>query len=166
MSMEPPLRPSGVVDRPPAGATHLAGLTLPGLANAHSHAFHRVLRGRSEKGQGSFWTWRDMMYSLADLLTPEQYFALARAVYAEMAVAGFTIVGEFHYLHHGPGGVRYGDPNVMGRAVLAAAREAGVKVVLLDTCYLEARPGHALEGAQLRFGDGDVEAWAACGRAG
>ena len=151
----------GVVDRPPAGAKHLAGLTLPGLANAHSHAFHRALRGRSEKGQGSFWTWRDMMYSLADLLTPDQYFALARAVYAEMAVAGFTIVGEFHYLHHAPGGVRYGDPNVMGRAVLAAAREAGVKVVLLDTCYLEAGPGRALEGAQLRFGDGDVEAWAA-----
>ena len=151
----------GVVDRPPAGAKHLAGLTLPGLANAHSHAFHRALRGRSEKGQGSFWTWRDMMYSLADVLTPEQYFALARAVYAEMAVAGFTIVGEFHYLHHAPGGVRYGDPNVMGRAVLAAAREAGVKVVLLDTCYLEAGPGRALEGAQLRFGDGDVEAWAA-----
>jgi formiminoglutamate deiminase len=151
----------GVVDRPPAGAKHLAGLTLPGLANAHSHAFHRALRGRSEKGQGSFWTWRDMMYSLADLLTPDQYFALARAVYAEMAVAGFTIVGEFHYLHHAPGGVRYGDPNVMGRAVLAAAREAGVKVVLLDTCYLEAGPGRPLEGAQLRFGDGDVEAWVA-----
>ncbi len=82
-------------------------------------------------------------------------------LYAEMALAGFTVVGEFHYLHHGPGGVRYDDPNAMGRALLAAAREAGVKVVLLDTCYLEAGPGRPLEGAQLRFGDGDVESWAA-----
>ena len=139
----------------PAGATHLAGLTLPGFANAHSHAFHRVLRSRAERARGTFWTWRDLMYSVADLLTPEQYFVLARAVYAEMALAGFTVVGEFHYLHHVPGGVPYDDPNEMGRAILAAAREAGVKVVLLDTCYLEAEPGHALEGAQLRFGDGE-----------
>ncbi len=124
-----------------ARARHLAGLTLPGLANAHSHAFHRALRGRSERGRGDFWTWREMMYSVADVLTPEQYFALARAVYAEMALAGFTVVGEFHYLHHRPGGRRYDDPNAMGRAILAAGKEAGVQVVLLDTCYLEAGRG-------------------------
>jgi formiminoglutamate deiminase len=151
----------GVNGSRPDHARHLAGLTLPGLANAHSHAFHRALRGRAQRGRESFWTWREMMYSVADGLTPEQYFALARAVYAEMALTGFTVVGEFHYLHHAPGGVRYDDPNAMGRAVLAAGREAGVKVVLLDTCYIEAGPGRALEGPQLRFGDGDVEAWAA-----
>jgi formiminoglutamate deiminase len=151
----------GVNEGRPAGATHLAGLTLPGLANAHSHAFHRALRGRSEQGRGDFWTWREMMYSVADLLTPEQYFTLARAAYAEMALAGFTLVGEFHYLHHRAGGGRYDDPNAMGRAILAAGKEAGVRVVLLDTCYLEAGPGRALEGAQRRFGDGNVEAWAA-----
>jgi formiminoglutamate deiminase len=146
--------------RRPEDATHLAGLTLPGFANTHSHAFHRALRSRAERARGSFWTWRDLMYSVADRLTPERYFALARAVYAEMALAGFTVVGEFHYLHHAPGGARYGDPNDMGRAVLAAGREAGVRVVLLDACYLEAGPGRALEGVQLRFGDGSVEAWA------
>ncbi len=100
------------------------------------------------------------MYSVADVITPELYFALARALYAEMALAGFTVVGEFHYLHHGPGGVPYDDPNAMGRALLAAAHEAGVRIVLLDTCYLESGPGRPLEGAQLRFGDRDVEAWA------
>ena len=144
----------------PEHATHLAGLTLPGFANTHSHAFHRALRGRAERARGSFWTWRDLMYSVADRLTPDRYFALARAVYAEMALAGFTVVGEFHYLHHASGGARYDDPNEMGRAVLAAGREAGVKVVLLDACYLEAGPGRDLEGVQLRFGDGSVEAWA------
>jgi formiminoglutamate deiminase len=150
-----------VNERRPARARHLAGLTLPGLANAHSHAFHRALRSRSEQGRGDFWTWRETMYSVADIVTPEQYFALARAAYAEMALAGFTVVGEFHYLHHRPGGGGYDDPNAMGRAILAAGKEAGVEVVLLDTCYLEAGPGRPLQGAQLRFGDGNVEAWAA-----
>jgi len=146
---------------PPAHAKQLAGLTLPGLANTHSHAFHRALRGRAQGGRGSFWTWRETMYAVADMLSPEQYFALARATYAEMALAGFTVVGEFHYLHHQPGGARYDDPNAMGRAILEAAEAAGVKVVLLDTCYLEAGPGRALQGPQLRFGDADAEAWAA-----
>ena len=92
------------VPRPPAGATRLEGLTLPGLANVHSHAFHRALRGRTQLGPGSFWTWRDLMYEVAARLDPDSYLALARAVFAEMALAGFTAVGEFHYLHHQPGG--------------------------------------------------------------
>lgn len=141
------------------GSHHLVGLTVPGLANAHSHAFHRALRSRAERVRGTFWTWRDMMYELSARLTPERYFALARAVYGEMALAGITAVGEFHYLHHAPGGARYSDPNEMGRALLAAGREAGVKVVLLDACYLEAGPGRPLEGPQVRFGDGNVDAW-------
>jgi formiminoglutamate deiminase len=138
----------------------LEGLTLPGLANAHSHAFQRALRGRTQRATGSFWTWRDQMYRLADRIDPESYFALARATYAEMALAGVTAVGEFHYLHHGPGGARYGDPNEMGRVLLAAAAEAGVRITLLDSCYLHGRIGASPEGAQRRFSDGSAEAWA------
>ena len=93
--------PSGT-PAPPPGARRLDGLTLPGLANAHSHAFQRALRGRTQHGSGSFWTWREQMYALAERLDPESYLALARATYAEMALAGVTTVGEFHYLHHGP----------------------------------------------------------------
>ncbi len=110
------------VDAPPPGAEVLRGLTLPGLANAHSHAFHRALRGTVQVGSGTFWTWREVMYSVADRLTPETYHALARAVYAEMALAGITCVGEFHYVHHAPGGTPYADPNAMGEALIGGRR--------------------------------------------
>jgi formiminoglutamate deiminase len=145
----------------PAGAVHLRGLTLPGLVNGHSHAFHRALRGRTHRAGGSFWTWREDMYAVADVLTPDSYHALARAAYAEMALAGITCVGEFHYLHHGPGGRPYADPNAMGEALIAAARDAGVRITLLDACYLAGGIGEELQGPQLRFGDGDASAWAA-----
>ena len=88
---------------PPSGAYGLDGMTLPGLANAHSHAFQRALRGRTQHGRGSFWTWREQMYRAAERIDPDTYLALARATYAEMALAGVTTVGEFHYLHHAPG---------------------------------------------------------------
>src|SRR5665811_94756 len=78
----------------------LPGLVLPGFANAHSHAFHRALRGRTHDHGGTFWSWRQAMYAVADRLDPDSYLALARAAYAEMALAGVTCVGEFHYLHH------------------------------------------------------------------
>ncbi|MFI2642968.1 formimidoylglutamate deiminase [Streptomyces sp. NPDC018610] len=148
------------VAAPPPGAEPLRGLTLPGLANAHSHAFHRALRGTVQVGSGTFWTWREVMYSVADRLTPETYHALARAVYAEMALAGITAVGEFHYVHHAPGGARYADPNAMGEALIEAAAEAGVRITLLDTCYLSAGFGEAPGHHQLRFSDGTAEAWA------
>ncbi|MFF3546059.1 formimidoylglutamate deiminase [Streptomyces platensis] len=147
-------------DTPPPGATALRGLTLPGLANAHSHAFHRALRGTVQVGTGTFWTWREIMYSVADRLTPDTYFALARAVYAEMALAGITCVGEFHYLHHAPGGTRYRDPNAMGEALLAAAAEAGIRITLLDTAYLSAGFGAQPNHHQLRFSDGTADRWA------
>lgn len=173
------------VDHPPAGATALRGLTLPGLANAHSHAFHRALRGVAQigarpdpgtapgpgisPGMGarsvptSFWSWRDVMYDIAGALDPDSYFALARAVYAEMALAGITCVGEFHYLHHQPDGTPYADPNAMGEALIAAAGEAGIRITLLDTAYLHGgftRTGYRpLEGVQLRFGDGTADRW-------
>jgi len=145
----------------PPHASRLAGLTLPGLANAHSHAFHRALRGRTQAGVGSFWTWREQMYAAASRLTPDSYFRLARAVYGEMTLAGITTVGEFHYLHHGPGGAPYDDPNAMGAALVAAAGEAGVRITLLDTCYLQGGIGVELNEVQQRFGDGDGLSWAA-----
>ncbi|MEU6810809.1 formimidoylglutamate deiminase [Streptomyces sp. NPDC046831] len=148
------------VAAPPAGAEVLRGLTLPGLANAHSHAFHRALRGTVQVGSGTFWTWREVMYAAAARLTPERYHALARAVYAEMALAGITAVGEFHYVHHAPGGRRYADPNAMGEALIEAAAEAGIRITLLDTCYLSAGFGQPPGTHQLRFSDGTAEAWA------
>ena len=148
---------------PPPGATCLAGLTLPGLANAHSHAFHRALRGRTHAETGSFWTWRERMYALAERLQPDAYRALATATFAEMVQAGFTCVGEFHYLHHDRGGTPYSRPNEMGQVLLEAAAAAGIRITLLDTCYLRGgiSAGAVLDGAQLRFGDGDVDGWAA-----
>lgn len=145
---------------PPPGAVVLRGLTLPGLANAHSHAFHRALRGTVQVGSGTFWTWREVMYRVADRLTPDTYHALARAVYAEMALAGITAVGEFHYVHHAPGGTPYADPNAMGEALIEAAAEAGIRITLLDTVYLSAGFGKAPDHHQLRFSDDTAEAWA------
>ncbi|WP_299520244.1 formimidoylglutamate deiminase [uncultured Serinicoccus sp.] len=146
------------------GDHRLPGVVLPGLANAHSHAFHRALRGRTHDGGGTFWTWRERMYAVSARLDPDSYLGLARAVYAEMALAGITAVGEFHYLHHAPGGRRYMDPNAMGHALVQAAADAGIRLTLLDTCYLAGGldgAGYAeLEGPQLRFGDLDAQAWA------
>ncbi|WP_033259268.1 MULTISPECIES: formimidoylglutamate deiminase [Kitasatospora] len=146
--------------RCPAGAVRLAGLALPGRANAHSHAFHRALRSTVQVGSGTFWTWRDTMYRFAAALDPDRYLALATAAYAEMALAGITAVGEFHYLHHAPGGARYADPNAMGAALIEAAARAGIRITLLDTCYLSSGFGAAPTETQLRFSDGDADAWA------
>lgn len=150
----------------PEGAVPLAGLTLPALANAHSHAFHRALRGRTHLGRGNFWSWRDLMYRVASRLDPDSYYRLARAVFAEMALAGIGVVGEFHYVHHRPNGGEYDDPNAMGAAVAAAARDAGIRLTLLDTLYLHGGLDPALGGyeplrpAQARFSDGSADRWA------
>ena len=142
----------------------LAGVTLPGMANTHSHAFHRALRGRVNGGGGNFWSWREQMWAVAAQLTPDTYYALARAVFGEMVLAGMTVVGEFHYVHHRVGGKPFGDPNAMGLALRHAADEAGIRITMLDTCYLEGGlngGGHVpLHPAQLRFSDGSVDAWA------
>lgn len=142
------------------GDVRLRGLTLPGFANTHSHAFHRALRGRVER-PGNFWSWRDEMYHVASALDPDRYRRLARAVFAEMVLSGFTAVGEFHYLHHAPGGRRYADPNAMGLALVDAAAEAGIRLTLLDTCYLQQAPHKDVDGVQGRFSDGGVAAWTA-----
>ena len=150
-------------DTPALPSSHcLRGLVVPGLANTHSHAFHRALRSRTQQDRGSFWTWRELMYRVADRLDPDSYRRLARGVYAEMALAGISSVGEFHYLHHDVGGVSYADPNAMGQALIAGANDAGVRLTLLDTCYLSsAVDGTPLAaGPQQRFGDGSGDAWA------
>ncbi|MBI2243408.1 MAG: formimidoylglutamate deiminase [Nocardioides sp.] len=131
----------------------LAGLTLPGLTNDHSHAFHRALRGRTQRGRGTFWTWREQMYAVAERLTPDTYFTLARATFREMVAAGYTSVSEFHYLH---------DPEpATGDALREAARAAGIRLTLLDACYVSSGFGAPPEGVQLRFSDGTAERWAA-----
>ena len=155
---------SGVVD-PPGQAIRLDGLTLPGFANAHSHAFHRTLRGRTHAGSGSFWTWRDEMYTAAASLDPDRQHEIALQVFGEMVAAGYTAVGEFHYLHHGPDGVPYENPNAMGEALLAAAGDTGIRITLLDTLYLhggieESGQFQGLDPVQRRFSDATAEAWA------
>ncbi|MFB6723767.1 formimidoylglutamate deiminase [Kribbella sp. NPDC056345] len=145
----------------PGDAVRLGGLVLPGLANCHSHAFHRALRGRTQTERGTFWTWREQMYAVASALTPDSYYDLARAVYGEMLLAGITAVGEFHYLHHAPGGRRYDDPNAMGAALIAAAQDVGLRITLLDTCYIAGGIDQPLNEVQQRFSDGDAASWAA-----
>lgn len=132
---------------------------VPAFANCHSHVFHRALRGRVT-GAGSFWAWRRQMYDLAAVLDPDLLFELAAATYAEMHLAGIRAVGEFHYLHHGPDGRPYADPNAMSEALIAAAREARVRLALLDTCYLASGFGEPPQGVQVRFSDGDADRWA------
>jgi formiminoglutamate deiminase len=146
-------------DSDPPRAIPVRGLVVPGLANTHSHAFHRALRGRTQRERGSFWTWRDQMYDVAARLDPDTYLALARATYREMAAAGITCVGEFHYLHHQPDGTPYDDPDEMGLALVHAAREAGIRITLLDTLYLSSGFGAPPEGAQVRYSDGSVDRW-------
>jgi formiminoglutamate deiminase len=148
----------------PPAPERLTGLTLPGFANAHSHAFHRALRATTQAGQGTFWTWRERMYEVAARLDPDSYLQLARAVYAEMALAGVSCAGEFHYLHHQPDGRPYADPNAMGLALVQAAAEAGLRITLLDACYLTGGLDRfgvlPLAGPQVRFSDRDAVRWA------
>ena len=150
------IRPESDID----DGRRLPGVTLPGMVNAHSHAFHRELRGLTHRQGGDFWLWRDLMYQVAGELTPESYEEIATRVFTEMALAGFTTVGEFHYVHHQPGGVPYENPNEMGDALIRAARSVGIRIALLDAGYLagglDERP---LNPVQTRFSDGTAENW-------
>lgn len=148
-----------VGEAPREGDIRLNGIVLPGAANAHSHAFHRALRGAGAPGD-TFWGWRKTMYRIASRLDPETYQALARSMYAEMLAAGYTSVAEFHYVHHQVDGTPYSDPNVMGEALRQAARDVGIRMTLLDTCYLSSGFGAAPEGVQIRFSDGSAAQWA------
>jgi formiminoglutamate deiminase len=136
----------------PADATALKGWTIPGLANVHSHAFQRLLRGEIESGGGDFWEWRAQMYRFTEW-DPDDYMKHARVVFRDMLEAGITAVGEFHYLHsHG---------NRLGEALITAAREEGIRITLIDACYLRGGlDGRPLEAEQLTFSDGDADRWA------
>lgn len=144
--------------RPGPDDVPVEGMVVSGAANCHSHAFHRCLRGAGVEGD-SFWSWRTSMYRVAERLTPESYHDLALGVFAEMVAGGYTSVGEFHYVHHRADGSPHDDPNAMGEALIAAAREAGIRLTLLDTCYLSSGFGSPLLPEQARFGDRDVHTW-------
>ncbi|MEV7607744.1 formimidoylglutamate deiminase [Paenarthrobacter sp. NPDC089322] len=145
--------------QPQPGDTPLAGVVFPAAANAHSHAFHRILRGRTHDGRGDFWVWREQMYKSASELTPEKYEKLATAVFAEMVVTGFSSVAEFHYVHHQPDGAPYAEPHAMELALARAAMSAGIRLTLLDTLYLAGGIGTPLSAEQARFGDVSVHGW-------
>ena len=127
---------------------------LPGFVNAHSHAFQRLIRGKSESRATSgkdFWSWRGTLYHAAAALRPQEVYDAARMAFLEMALAGTTTVGEFHYLHNAPDGRPYDDPNLLGKEVIAAAQSVGIRIVLLRTAYL--RSGFELppDAGQRRF---------------
>ena len=143
-----------------ASDVRISGVVMPGFVNAHSHAFHRALRGRTHGGTGDFWSWRTPMYEIANRLTPETYGELAAMTFAEMALSGITGVGEFHYIHHQQDGTRYANPNEMGLAMVAASQRAGIRMALLDVAYLHAgldKPEPLAE--QKRFSDGTIDSW-------
>ncbi len=149
---------------PPAGApvVKLPGRALfPGLVNAHSHAFQRVLRARTERvtNGDDFWAWRELMYRAASSLTPEQLYAVSRLAFVEMALAGVTAVGEFHYVHHQPDGTPYADVHELSRAVVRAARDAGLRIVLLRVGYARAGFQAAPNPLQARFIEPDVDTY-------
>jgi len=128
---------------------------LPGMVNAHSHAFQRVIRGRTEHrsqhSTDSFWTWREQMYAAANALEPDGVYAASRLAFLEMALTGITAVGEFHYIHHSRDGSPYSDPNLLEREVIRAARDVGIRIALLRVAY--ARAGYQTEPnpQQIRF---------------
>lgn len=135
-------------------------LVVPGFVTAHSHAFQRALRGatqRAPRDTGTFWSWREAMYQLADSLTPASIEALSRKAFEELRRAGVVAVGEFHYVHHQAGGEPYQDRTALADAVIRAALDAGLRITLLRTAYARAGAGRGPEGAQRRFSDPSVE---------
>ncbi len=128
---------------------------FPGLVNAHSHSFQRVIRARTEYRtkavKDTFWTWREAMYHAALRLSPEDVYCAARMAFLEMALSGITAVGEFHYLHHAPDGVPYDDRNLLAKQILRAAAEIGIRIALLRTAYVRAGWRKELEPGQARF---------------
>lgn len=154
---------------------------LPGMVNAHSHAFQRVMRGRTEYSTqplrpaltaaasgssstlnetvDSFWTWREMMYSAATRLTPEDIYDASRMAFLEMALGGITAVGEFHYLHHAPDGTPYDDPNLLAKEVIRAAGDIGLRIALLRVAYARSGYGQDANPRQARFIEDDPQTY-------
>ncbi len=139
-----------------ARAKRLAGRAiLPALVNAHSHAFQRTIRGRTEHRTGatqdSFWTWREAMYHAANKLSPDDIYHVSRMAFLEMLMAGITTVGEFHYLHHGPDGTPYENPNELAIQVIRAAQDTGMQITLLNAAYVRAGWQKEPNPGQARF---------------
>lgn len=133
---------------------------LPGIVNVHSHAFQRLIRGRTESrraGGRDFWSWRAAMYHAVVSISPEQMYAVARAAFLEMALAGTTTVGEFHYVNRTPDGKPYPNPNVMAQQVFAAAESVGIRICLLRAAYQRAGLGLPEDPGQARFLETTVE---------
>lgn len=145
-----------IEDKQAANAVRLKNRALlPGLVNAHSHAFQRVIRGRTERRSqnttDSFWTWREQMYDAANRLEPEDIYAVSRMAFLEMALTGITAVGEFHYIHHARDGSTYSDPNLLSREVIRAARDVGIRIALLRVAYARAGFEKEADPRQTRF---------------
>lgn len=144
----------GVVN-PPADAERLCGPVIPGMPNVHSHAFQRAMAGLTEArgpGEDSFWTWRQRMYAFVGRIEPEHVQNIAAQLYVEMLQAGYTTVGEFHYLHHQADGTAYETPSEMSNRIIAAAREAGIAITHLPVLYAcSGFGGVAAESGQRRF---------------
>lgn len=150
----------GLIERITKGAKsddadHHAAIGLPGIANLHSHAFQRGMAGLAETAgptKDSFWTWRQVMYRFLERLTPEDAEAIASQLYVEMLEAGFTSVGEFHYLHHAPDGSWYADRAEMAGRIAAAARESGIGLTLMPVFYAHGGfGGQPIQAQQRRF---------------
>jgi formimidoylglutamate deiminase len=148
---------------------------LPGFVNAHSHSFQRLIRGRTQwrtvdtgaVARSDFWTWREAMYDAALRLTPDDVYDAARFCFIEMLRAGITAVGEFHYLHNDEQGRQYADRNELAQRVIAAARDAGLRIRLLNVCYATGGIGAPLGTEQRRFATSDLDAFlAACASLG
>ncbi len=135
-------------------------IVLPGIATAHSHAFQRALRGRTQRhaaAPGSFWSWRGLMYELAGRIDAEALYDLSHFAFVELALAGVTTVGEFHYLHHDRGGAPFADRTLLADTVIRAALDAGLRITLLRVVYERAGMGSPPEGAQRRFSDARID---------
>jgi formimidoylglutamate deiminase len=151
------------VGHDPAPATDLGDVVLlPGQVNAHSHAFQRAIRGRTEflaadHVEDDFWSWRTQMYAAANALDPDGVEAVSRMAFLEMALAGVTSVGEFHYLHHAPDGSPYADPNELAHRVIRAARDVGLRITLLRVAYHSGGMGVPAGAQQRRFVEPAVE---------
>ncbi len=137
---------------------------LPGFVNAHSHVFQRALRGHTQhalSANDTFWTWRRAMYAAAQRLNPDQLYLGATQTYREMLAAGYTSVGEFHYVHHQPDGKPYSNVNAMSDAILQAGHDVGIRVVLLLTAYAQGNFQQPPEEEQRRFCDASIDAYLA-----
>lgn len=154
--------PGGVISHVEAGSKaegNRHSILIPAAPNVHSHAFQRAMaglaEGRSGDGNDDFWSWRQLMYCFLEHLTPDDAEQIAAFVQMEMLEAGFASVGEFHYLHHGPGGRRYGRVSEMAGRMVAAAERSGIGLTLLPALYERGGcDNRRLEGGQLRFGCG------------